>query len=860
MLTPAQIQSLTDRFPSDQIIFDRSRLIVYEQDAGMIKGTPEAVILPASASDVQDFMSWSKKPAIPIIGRGAGTGYTGGAVAPRGGVMVAFSRMNKILEVDDVGMHARVQPGVVNLELQRHIAPLGLSYPPDPASYTVCTIGGNIAENAGGPHCLKYGVTRNYILGIEAVLADGSRIMFGGKSLDQPEYDFISLITGSEGTLTLITEAIVQLCRLPQHVKALTASFESVEQAAIAVSAMIASGYLPSTIEFMDNSMILLVESMLQAGLPTQAGAMLIMDVEGYQESLDLQLDEIAAILQQLGASDVKVARSDSEREKLWSGRRNIGGAIARISPNEYLLDVCVPRSRLAEALTAITQISEKNGFQVTFLAHIGDGNLHPTLLCDFSIPGQAERAQQVGGEILRLCAQMGGSIGGEHGIGIEKREYLTSMYSHEEIEAMLEIKEIFDPDRRLNPGKIFPEDSQSEVFSERVVKSVPPSPWKPVTAVEAADILHDNQSEGKQTYIRGGGSQWRGDASQKDYLLTTGLKGIVKIAPDDLNVVVLAGTSLCDLQSALAEKGFWLPVANPWRGSTIGGLIATNLNGPQRRYYGCIRELVLAVQVVFPDGRLLRFGRPLVKDIAGYNMAKLFVGSFGTLGLLTEVTLKIYPLPRSRRSLVVSLQDLQKGLQLAFLGMRSSLISSGLVLVRRLKMDKPESEYSLIFTTEGYPMDVDTELGLVHRLWADQGGCQPEETDQITATSAWEESLSRGEWIARIGVPSGCLPKFLDRTEKTSLCLPSLIDIPDGFVYSVSADRDAGQASQALGQWRKETRDEKGYAIMMAGPRGWLTLIDAWEGPQDSQALMRGLKHRWDPARILNHGEFNGL
>ena len=826
----------------------------------MIKGTPEAVILPASASDVQDLMIWSKKHAIPIIGRGAGTGYTGGAVASCGGMVVAFSRMNKILEVDEVGMQARVQPGVVNLELQRHIAPLNLSYPPDPASYTVCTIGGNIAENAGGPHCLKYGVTRNYILGIEAVLADGSRIRFGGKSLDQPEYDFISLITGSEGTLALITEAILQLCRLPQNVKALTASFETVEQAGKAVSAMIGSGYLPSTIEFMDNSMIRLVESLLQAGLPTQAGAMLIMDVEGYQESLDPQLDEIAAIIQQLGASDVKVARSDSEREKLWSGRRNIGGAIARISPNEYLLDVCVPRSRLAEALTAITQISEKNGFQVTFLAHIGDGNLHPTLLCDFSIAGQAEHAQEVGGEILRLCAQMGGSIGGEHGIGIEKREYLTSMYSHEEIGSMLEIKEIFDPDRRLNPGKIFPEDSQPEVFSERMVISPPASPWMPVTAIEAADIFRHNQSKSKQTYIRGGGSQWRGDLSQKDYLFTTGLTGIIKLAPDDLYVNVLAGTPLRELQSALAEKGFWLPVANPWQSSTIGGLIAANLNGSQRRHYGCIRELVLAVQAAFPDGRLLRFGRPLVKDVAGYNMAKLFVGSFGTLGLLTEVTLKINPLPRSRRSLVASLQDLQKGLQLAFLGMRSSLIGSGLVLVRSSKMDDNESEYSLIFTAEGHPMDVDAELSVIRRLWVDQGGCQPEETDQITATSAWEKRLSSGEWTTRIGVPSGCLPKFLERTEKISVCRPSLIDIPNGLLYSVSMERDAGQASQALDHWRKETKDYQGYAIMMAGPRDWLTLIDAWGEPQESQDLMRRLKHRWDPARIINPGEFNGL
>jgi len=826
----------------------------------MIKGTPEAVFLPTNTSDVQDLMIWSKKHTIPIIGRGAGTGYTGGAVASRGGMVVAFSRMNKILEVDEVGMQARVQPGVVNLELQRHIAPLNLSYPPDPASYTVCTIGGNIAENAGGPHCLKYGVTRNYILGIEAVLADGSRIMFGGKSLDQPEYDFISLITGSEGTLTLITEAILQLCRIPQSVKALTASFETVEQAGKAVSAMIGSGYLPSTIEFMDNSMIRLVESLLQASLPTQAGAMLIMDVEGYQESLDLQLDEIAAILQQLGASDVKVARADSEREKLWSGRRNIGGAIARISPNEYLMDVCVPRSRLAEALAAITQISERNGFQVTFLAHIGDGNLHPTLLCDFSISGQAERAQEVGGEILRLCAQMGGSIGGEHGIGIEKREYLTSMYSHEEIGAMLEIKEIFDPDRRLNPGKMFPEDSQPEVFSERVVKSAPASPWMPATAIEAADIFRHNQSKGKQTYIRGGGSQWRGDLSQKDYLLTTGLKGIVKLAPDDLYVIVLAGTPLRELQSALAEKGFWLPVANPWQSSTIGGLIAANLNGPQRRHYGCIRELVLAVQAAFPDGRLLRFGRPLVKDVAGYNMAKLFVGSFGTLGLLTEVTLKINPLPRSRRSLVASLQDLQKGLQLAFLGMRSSLINSGLVLVRRSKMDGSETEYSLIFTAEGHPMDVDTELGLIRRLWVDQGRCQPEETDQITAASAWEERLSTGEWTTRIGVPSDCLPKFLDRIEKINLYRPSIIDIPNGFIYSVCMERDAGQASQALDHWRNETKDYQGYAIMMAGPRDWLTLIDTWGEPQESQALMRRLKQRWDPAIILNPGEFNSL
>jgi len=904
-----QTKSLSPLFHPSQLVVDRAGLKAYEQDAGLECGHPQAVVLPVNAQDVQRIVIWAIENQTPLVGRGSGTGFTGGAVAMLGGVIVAFSRMAAILEIDQDSRQALVQPGVINQDLLRRLAPLNLVYPPDPASMSVCTLGGNIAENAGGPHCLKYGLTSNYILGLQVVLADGQLIWLGGEALDYPEYDFASLVTGSEGTLALVTQAVLGLRRPPQAVQALTACFTTVELAGQAVSAVIAGGLLPATIEMMDGSMVRIVEEYLHAGFPTQAGAMLIMDVDGYPQSLEAQLAKITTILQRFNPIEIKVAHTAEEREVLWKGRRSAAAAIARITPTDYGLDVSVPRSRLAEALSQINAISARHGFPVTYLAHAGDGNLHPSLLFDLSQPGEMERILQASKEILALCARLGGSIGAEHGIGFEKREELAMMYGTAELGAMLEVKQVFDPQRLLNPGKIFPEqielagewkspleheasllkpvgegrlggvvgavstadlaapqDEGDSVGAVSTTKSLTPQ-----TAIEAAQALRELQAAQQPVYITGGGTKWRHNPPAGVVLSTTGLTGILELSVADLYVIVQSGTPVQELQAELAAAGFWLPLANPWWQATVGGLLSANINAPLRLSYGAVRDQLLALQVALPDGRLLRFGRPLVKDVAGYNMSKIFVGAYGSLGLLTELTLRLAPLPLSRRSLQVPVNDLVQGIAWGKAILQQAVISSGVVLAPQPA--EREARYALIYTAEGHPADVRAELAIIRRVLLDSGASSIEETDAISATGEWERFLaqspvdSRQSFLARVGVPPSSLTELLplpspfrEEKEEGGMREVVFLDLAHGMLYVHAHGADEFQAQQLLAGLRSIAEPLGGYALMMASPRHWLSSSIAWGEKRPAADLMRRLKLRWDPAGILNRGEFANL
>ncbi len=588
MLDQERMRALEASFSPGQILTSPAQTAAYQLDAGMETHIPAGVVLPENTAQVSALARWADQHGISLTARGAGTSFTGGSIAAPGGVVVSFARMKQIVEVNEINRQAVLQPGVVNNVLQRHIQPLNLVYPPDPASHTVCTLGGNIAENAGGPHCLKYGVTSNYVLGLQTVLAGGQVVSLGGKALDPPEYDFTSLITGSEGTLALVTQATLLLRRPFQGVQTLTASYSSVEQAGKAVSAVIAAGLIPATIELMDNGMINIVEDYLNTGFPREAGAMLIIDVDGYPESLDAQLSQVAEILRKFQPIEVKTASTPQERELMWRGRRSAAGAISRISPNELLVDVSVPRSRLAETIQAINHIGQKHSFRVCYLAHAGDGNLHPNLLCDFSKQGERERALKAAGEILHFCAQMGGSISGEHGVGVEKRDYMRTMYAPAEIDAMLEIKQVFDPQNLLNPGKIFPVDHQADREILTAHGSLPSTYFQPTSPLQASDSLRALQAAGMPAYITGGRTHWRGDPPPGTAISSASLQGIQKLSTDDLYVTARSGTPLAELQAALAERGFWMPVSTSQPEATLGGALAANANAPLR---GLIRR-----------------------------------------------------------------------------------------------------------------------------------------------------------------------------------------------------------------------------------------------------------------------------
>ncbi len=432
------LRSLKNLLPKGQVFTDRATLIAYEVDAGMDRGLPEGVVFPHNAGEVERIACWAAEHRVPLIARGAGTGLSGGAVADRGGVIVEFSRMKHILDIDVHGRSAVLEPAVINLVFDEEVKRQGMYFPPDPASQRASTIGGNVAENSGGPHCFKYGVTTNYVTGLNVVLADGRSIRVGGRALDYPEYDLCGLITGSEGMLALITSISVRLVRNPPGVKTILAVFDSVEQAGFAVSAVIATGLVPATMEMMDQKITGIVEPFAQAGLPLDAGAILIIEVDGYPESLDDQIEEIKHLMQLHGGNVMRVASNAEERNKIWLARKSVAGAITRLTPAYYTVDITVPRSRLAEILAEIDAICERYAVRTGHLMHAGDGNLHPMML--IPEPGNPELLQRIHTacwEMVKCCVAMGGSLTGEHGVGIEKREYMPLMHNAAELMAM---------------------------------------------------------------------------------------------------------------------------------------------------------------------------------------------------------------------------------------------------------------------------------------------------------------------------------------------------------------------------------------------------------------------------------------
>jgi FAD/FMN-containing dehydrogenase len=689
------------------------------------------------------------------------------------------------------------------------------------------------------------------------VLADGSSLWFGGQVVDPPEYDFVSLLTGSEGTLALITQAVLRLKHSAAGVKTLTASFDDVATAGRAVSAVISAGLSPATIELMDHNMINIVEDYLGLGLLRQAAALLIFDVEGYQASLDNQLDAVEEILQRFQPLEIKIARTAQERDRLWLGRRNASGAVARLSPSEYTLDVCVPRSRLAEALSQINEIAARYDLPVTYLAHAGDGNLHPGLLCDLSLVEDNQRVHQAGDEILRYCAAIGGSISGEHGIGIEKRNYMTCMYGAHELETMLQVKQIFDPSSLLNPGKIFP----SNLGDPSLIVGAPEQPagdiFEPHSAQEAAAGLLAFQNGGQVVRLVGNSQQWQGGSQSGRMLSTARLDGVKMISADDFFVTAQAGARLDELQAALSEDGFWLPISSPWPAITLGGLIASNLNSPLRTLYGGLRDLVLAVQVALADGRLLRFGRPLMKDVAGYQMNKLFCGSYGTLGLLTEATLKIFPLPRARKTLILSGLELNQGLRAGFDALRILTIGSGIILLPGTLEDSRASGCSLVLTVEGHAGDVEEELSIIRNRLERYGSIEILENDLSAAHQVWAGRLTEFSFVIRAAVPASKLLQFVNEYDEGFLTGEWLIDLANGVIWFGRKQNDGNMVQSDLEKARRVAAVLDGYAVLAAGQRRWFQELDTWGSRPPAFSLMRTLKLRWDPADILNRGEF---
>ena len=461
------VQQLIAIVGDEYVIHKPEDLIVFEYDGSVDRGLPTLVVLPDTTEQVSECVKVAAKYGLPVVARGAGTGLSGGAVAGQGGIVLALTRMTRIIDVDVENRVAIVEPGVINLELTERVSQFGLYYAPDPSSQRACTIGGNVAENSGGPHCLAYGVTTNHVIGLEVVYADGTVEWVGGRHREYPGLDIRGILIGSEGTLAMVTKIAVRLLRQPESVKTLLAVFKELDHASAAVSGIIGAGIVPAALEMMDDICIEAAEPAVNAGYPEGAGAVLLVEVDGLAEAVE---EEVAAVEEVCGLYDpleIRTATDPVEREKLWAGRKGVLGALGRLAPNYLLVDGTVPRTRLVEVLSQIKEISRRSGYPIANLLHAGDGNLHPSVLFDERKPGDTEAALKIGGEILELCVEVGGVLSGEHGIGLEKQEYMPLMFTEADMEAMALLRPSFATESIFNPGKIFPSGSSCADFSQ---------------------------------------------------------------------------------------------------------------------------------------------------------------------------------------------------------------------------------------------------------------------------------------------------------------------------------------------------------------------------------------------------------
>ena len=711
------IEKLCGVLGKENVLSEPDELLVYECDGlPQHKYRPRAVVFPSSTAEVSQVMRLLARERVPFTPRGAGTGLSGGALALTQGVVIELARMRRILKLDEVNRLAVVQPGVVNSHVSRAVAHLSLHYVPDPSSQPTCTIGGNIAENAGGIHCLKYGTTTDHVLGIRVVLAGGDVVDLGGAGLESPGYDLLGVFVGSEGTFGIATEATLRLVPTPPAIRTMLADFLLVDDASHAVSAIIAAGVMPAALEMMDREIIRAVEaSVFAAGLPTDVGAALLIELDGIEAGIDEEAERVKRICLDHGARSCRMAHDENERKKLWAARKGAFGAIGRISPDSMIQDAVVPRSQLPEVLGAAYSIAAKYQLKIANVFHAGDGNLHPLICFDSRSPQQVHNVKEAGRELMETCVRAGGSITGEHGVGFDKRELLPLIFSENDMGAMLRVRAAFDPLGLCNPGKIIPVlrgcgEANAALVDKRasgnnqqrarladlqsLIVEPAPAALKPAQQTSATTLQTELTSavgdrnvntDSEVTFSVAPGSisevqevvkiaataGWKilpagaiaaisPAFTTRDHTLvvsTRRLNRIIEHEPADLIAVAEAGTTLQDFNHTLSERGQWLPLDPPGNDAeqTLGGVIANGIGGAQQLGYGPPRRHVIGMKVVMADGTLIKAGGKVVKNVAGYDMCKLFTGSRGSLGVIVEINFKLRPLPKNTATVITS-------------------------------------------------------------------------------------------------------------------------------------------------------------------------------------------------------------
>jgi glycolate oxidase subunit GlcD len=946
------VEELREIVGDENVLSEPDELLVYECDGlPQHKHPPRAVVFPNSTEETSQVLALLHDEGVSFAPRGAGTGLSGGALAIDRGIVIELARMRKILQIDTENRIARVQTGLVNAQLSRAVAPYGLYYVPDPSSQPSCTIGGNIAENAGGIHCLKYGTTTDHVIGARVVLSDGNVVDL---DLNNPGYDLLGVFVGSEGTFGIATEATVKLAPIPPAVRTLLADFTDVDDASRAVSAIIAAGMLPAALEMMDNAIIRAVEaSVFTAGLPVDAQAVLLVELDGIEAGIDDDAEKAEAILLEHGARSVKLATDGNERKKLWAARKGAFGAVGRLSPDIMIQDAVVPRSRLPEVLAETYRISAKYNLQLANVFHAGDGNLHPLICFDLRRGADLENVRQAGREIMETCVRAGGSITGEHGVGLDKSSYLPLIFSDDDMDAMLRVRAAFDPSGLCNPGKIIPMPrgcgearavatqtlSEPQVVSEprRVgvatgsAQSTPMPGTKASTSTRLAERLKEGRVANEFKRIVGSENVSRiGDTEIAD-LLQIDLQhrrtfminpangaeaaGILRIAareeltvvpagncsalaagnpltradlilttrrmsklihhePADLVATAEAGLTLVEFQERLGEKGQWLPIDPPDDGSaTLGGVVATGLAGPQVLGYGPVRSFVIGLRAVLAEGRQMKAGGQVVKNVAGYDLCKLFTGSQGTLGLFTELTFRLRPLPEETRTV-------------AAFGSRAALFATGRkimnqtlpvavelvspTLAQHLFANVKIGECALLIRFAGSSRAVITQTAQALKLLREGAGlsCATHDADAViwqglsTASTDPQQDL---KWRARVR-PTDLIDfvndvAAVERDEASHVGLQWHAGLGDGRLRATGrAPVYYQEAMRALERLRQRAENLGGSLIVERAPLEIKNEFDAWGSFGSARDLMTRVKQQLDPENLFSPGRiFSG-
>ena len=888
------------------VLTEAGDLLPFESDAlTAYRATPGAVVFVHSTQEIQQVVALLHGDGIPFVPRGAGTGLSGGALAD-GAVIIELSRLNRILWIDDENRRARVQPGVINAQLNEALAPYGLMYAPDPASETVSTLGGNVAENAGGPHCLKYGVTTNHILAASVVMPDGSLLELPGPG--SPGYDLLGLFVGSEGTLGICSEIEVRLVPLPAAVETVLAHFDEIEDAGRAVSAIIATGIVPAALEMIDQNTIKVVEaSSFAAGFPTDVAASLIVELDGPRHGLAHQAGEVEALLKKNGARGVARAANEEDREKFWKARKSAFGAMGRIGSDLLVQDATVPRSRLPEVLGRVFEIAREYDLTITNVFHAGDGNLHPNIPFDRRDEGILERIRAASREIMQACVAAGGTITGEHGVGIDKGQYMPLIYSDADLQTMRWVKEIFDPTGLCNPGKLLPAEREPAAVPEgfqagptrdRRGKSIavfiesefgsdcladdpgafaidgrpPQAVATPGSVAELCELLKLASSSG-WTVVPAGRGTWlsTGHPLQRaDIVISTlRLNGAVHHHPEDLLATVKAGISLADLNAALAGTRQWWPL-DPLGDGTVGGTIATGAAGPLAALYGTPRDLVLGLSAVLADGRVVKAGGRVVKNVAGYDMVKLYTGSWGTLGIITEAHLRLHPRPQADRSLVFKARrpnELAAFARALSGSDRLAPAAAELVSPEAATVFGPEGEqWWMAVRWLGHELAVDDALRAAEDAAASQGIAQ-ERGDKFWGPVAEIERHLRPALTVRADVPLRAMDELIRLAtpfaggQTPPLMASPLLGRLWVFVSPSLYGTAKGERTWALRveELRREAAESGGFVRVERASAPLRGIVDPWGDPGAAHAIDSGLKNRFDPERILKPGFFVG-